>query len=140
MWSDFKLPDEFSWADKGRIRELSRYLIGGQFQELVYRSRNGKKPVDINNFEKIIDLSHDRTMKFLRKLKKYNVIKEITYMGQDYLVMNPKYGLQKRRLHPIAYRVFKDDIKDLLPPYIINNYERVLEDKKYYEMVKVKNK
>lgn len=138
MWSDFQLPEEFSWADKGRIRELTRYLIGGQFQELVYRSRTGRKPVDIDILEKIVDLSHDRAMKFLRNLKRYNVLQEITYMGQDYLIMNPKYGLQKRRLHPIVYRVFKNDLENLLPPYVINNYNRVLEEKRYYETVKIK--
>ena len=138
MWTDFKLPDEFTWSEKGRIRELSRYLIGGQFQELVYRSRKGRKVVDMGAFERIVDLSHDRAMKFLRKLKKYKVLREIVFLEQTYFVMNPKYGLHKRRLHPIAYRVFMDEVKDLLPPYIVCNYERVIENEKYMSIVKIK--
>lgn len=138
MWKDFNLPNDFTWADKGRIRELSRYLVGGRFQELVYRSRKGRKPIDMEAFEKIVDLSHDRALKFLKKLKKHNVLKEVVILGQTYFIMNPKYGLYKRRIHPIAYKIYKKDIVDLFPPYIVSNYERVIEEKRYVSTVKIK--
>lgn len=138
MWSDFKLPEEFTWADKGRVQELSRYLIGGKFQELVYRSKKGRQAVDVAIIEKIIGLSHDRTLKFIKKLKKHNVLKEIIFGQQTYFVLNPKYGLHNRRLHPITYIVFCKDMKPLLPPYIITEYERVIEENKYRSQVKIK--
>lgn len=138
MWSDFKLPEEFTWADKGRVQELSRYLIGGKFQELIYRSKKGRKVVDITRIEKIIDLSHDRTLKFIKKLKKHDVLKEIIFSEQTYFILNPKYGLHNRRLHPIAYMVFCKDMKPLLPPYIIMDYARVIEENKYHLRVKIK--
>ena len=139
MWTDFKLPEEFSWADKGRIRELPRYLIGGSFQELVYRNSKGHRvAIDMPIFEKIVDLSHDRALKFLKKLKKYNILKEIVFLDKTYFLINPKYGLQKRRLHPIVYKVFKEDIKELIPPSMIIEYERVINENVYIANIKIK--
>lgn len=138
MWKDFKLPEDFTWADKGRVRELSRFLVGGTFQELIYRGNKGKQAVDICAFEKIIDLSHDRALKFLRKLKKNNILKEIVFLEQTYFVMNPKYGLYKRRMHPIVYKLYRKEMADLLPPYIIKEYERVIREEKYISSIKIK--
>lgn len=138
MWSDFELPQDFSWSDKGRIRELTRYLVGSKFQELIYRSKTGKKAVNIEIFEKIVDLSHDRALKFLKKLQKNDVLKEIIFLNQIYFILNPKYGLYKRRIHPIVYMIYKQDMLQLLPPYIINEYERVLEERKYLKTIRIK--
>ena len=113
---DDRLPDEFTWAEKGRIEELKHYILRDN-QFLVYRSGNVIKPIEAQQLQNIFGLSQDRARKLIKKLKHFSIIKEVNFNNLVYYSFNPIYGFKDKRITLTLYLIFQEELKDRISPY-----------------------
>jgi hypothetical protein len=133
---DVPLPKQFSWAEKGRIEELKHYILRDN-QFLVYRSGNTIKPLAVDNIMKILGMSERQCKSLIKKMKTFNVIKEIKFGDLTYFAFNPLYGLKDKRLTLNVYLFFQDDLKEILPKWVIDKFVSQANDiQPHFEIIK----
>ena len=133
---DIPLPKQFSWAEKGRIEELKHYILRDN-QFLVHRSGNLIKPLTTENMMRILGMSERQCKALIRKMKTLNVIKEIKFGDLTYFAFNPLYGLKEKRLSLNVYLFFQDDLKDVLPKWVVQKFvSQANEIQPHFEIIK----
>ena len=115
------LPKQFSWSERGRIDELKHYILKDN-QFLAYRSGNNIKPVDVEEMMRILEFSERQCKALIRKMKKFNVIKEIKFGESVYFAFNPLYGFKERRLSLNVYLFFQEELKTELPKWVVEKF------------------
>lgn len=118
---DRKLPDEFSWAEKGRIDELRHYMMKDS-QLLVYRSGSCIKPIGISELCNILNMSTRQSRALVKKMKDNGIIKEVKTDGNVYYAFNPIYGLKSKRVTLIMFLWFQDEFKKVMPEWVIKKF------------------
>lgn len=118
---DMPLPDKLNWAEKGRAESLKYYLLRNN-QLLAYRSGNAIKPLSVHEIGKHIGLSDVCAKRFVTKLKKHGIIKEVTISDQTYFMLNPLYFFKGKRLSLFVYIAFQKELKEQLPPWVIQRF------------------
>lgn len=118
-----KLPDCFSFADRGRIDVLRDYLQKGS-QLLVYRSSRKLHPIDLEKLQQILRLGKTQTWRFLKKAKENNILKEVAINGVKYYAFNPAYGIAGKRISLTTYLIFQEEFfNDLdFPRWVITKF------------------
>ncbi len=113
IFFDKKPPKDFTWSERGKIDEL-RYYILDDNQLLVYKRNKELRPLGIKEMSLIFNISESRVRKFINKLIKYNIIKNVIFNDLKYYVFNPIYGMKSKRLSLTTYLWFENEIN----PYI----------------------
>lgn len=130
------IPKQFSWAEKGRIEELKHYILRDN-QFLVHRSGNTIKPLTIANMMKVLDMSERQCKALVNKMKSYNIIKEVKFGELTYFAFNPLYGLKDKRMTLNVYLFFQDDLKNVLPKWVIDKFvSQANEIQPHFEIIK----
>lgn len=129
VFSDRKLPDEFTWAEKGRIDELKRYMLKNN-QFLVYRTGNVLKPLSVHDIGRILEMSDRQARQLMAKCKKYYIIKEIEIDGITYFAFNPVYGLKNKRISLTMYLIFQEQLRTELPRWVVDRFAEQAEELK----------
>lgn len=117
----FDYPEDITYADRGRIDKLKMYVREKQY--LFYRSGNDKLFVDSNQLERILELSHNRALSFIKKMKKYGILKELSVVDETRYMLSPLLGLYGKRIHPDTYYVFRKELRLELPANVVADYE-----------------
>lgn len=120
-YTEMQLPTNFTWAERGRIEELKKYIMKGN-QFLVYRSHNTIKPLSVDRLSDILELSNRGVKDFMKKLKTFGVIKEVYFNGQTYYSFNPMYGLMHKRITLTLFLIFQNELSEVLPKWVINKF------------------
>lgn len=128
-YMDRGLPDELSFADRGRVDELRHYILRDN-QFLVYRSNGTIKPIGINQLTKILDLSERRCKLFMKKLKQLVIVKEVNFNGLTYYSFNPIYGMKDKRITLTLFLIFQAELRTELPLWVINKFLEQAEELK----------
>lgn len=115
---DVPLPDTLSWADKGRADRLKHFMLKDN-QLLVYRSGNTIKPLGVAQIAKHLELNERNAKRFINKLKKCGVIKEVSINKQVFYMLNPKYFFKGKRLTSFVYIAFQEELKKELEPWVV---------------------
>lgn len=118
---EYQLPKDFSWSEKGRIGELKHYILRDN-QFLVYRSGNNIKPIGIKQMVKILNMSERQCKALVKKMKKFNIIKEVNFDGLTYYAFNPLYGFKGKRLSLNVYLFFQEELRKVLPEWVIEKF------------------
>lgn len=118
---DVPLPSEFSWSERGRIQELKYYILR-ENQLLVYRSNSTIRPLGTKEMSKILGMSEKQCRLLISKAKRYNIIKEVSYAAIKYYAFNPMYGFKGKRLNLIVYIMFQEELKQVLPQWVISKF------------------
>ena len=118
---EYPLPNEFTWAEKGRIDELKHYILKDN-QFLVYRSGNAIKPIGTKEMIKILGMSERQCKLLIKKMKTFNIIKEVKFNEYIYFAFNPLYGFKERRLSLNVYLFFQDELKQVLPKWVVEKF------------------
>lgn len=121
-----RLPEEFTWTERGRIHELKHYIIE-ENQLLGYRSK-GFKPLDAEKMAKIFNAGERQTKDLIKKMKDYKIIKEVSIDGEIWYAFNPIYALKGKRISFTIFIIFQKELMQILPPHIISNFLGQLED------------
>lgn len=133
---DRPLPDEFNFADKGRVDELKHYILRDN-QFLVYRSNAVIKPIGMNQLTRILDLSERRCKLFMKKLKQFGIVKEVSFNGLVYYCFNPLYGMKDKRITLTLFLIFQEELRTELPLWVINKFvEQAVELKPNLKVIK----
>lgn len=118
---DCPLPKQFTWTEKGRTEELKHYILKDN-QFLVYRSGNTIKPIGIKEMMKILGMTERQCKAFIKKLKAYNIIKEVKFDELTYFAFNPLYGFKGKRLCLNVYLFFQEELKQILPKWVVEKF------------------
>lgn len=115
---------------KEKPKEVSKSDYGGFFMLLNYITykntiahRNGRH-VSIKKLAEELEFKTiDGFKKFLRKLKKCNMIGTANFGGIDFILINPVYAQRKVKLNHTIYTIFKNDLKEYLNDFQIRLLE-----------------
>lgn len=120
-FSDYPLPDCFSWSERGRIDAL-KYQIAGDDQLLVHRVGGRIHPIGAPEIAKILKMSERQCKELLAKMIKHKVVKECILDGRTFYMFNPLYACRGRRITFTVYVVFQDELNKVLPAWVINKF------------------
>lgn len=120
-FDNFSYPEEFTWSEKGRMSELAGYILQ-ENQFLAYRSGNTLKPITRHELCRIWDISDRQCRSLVNKMKKHNIIKEVSFMDTVYFSFNPIYALKGNRLSLTVYLFFQDELSKILDQWVINRF------------------
>lgn len=118
---EYPLPKDFTWTEKGRISELKHYILK-ENQFLVFRSGNSIKPIGAKEIMRILGMSERQCKALIKKMKKFNIIKEVRFDNLTYLAFNPLYGFKGKRLNLNVYLFFQDELKEVLPKWVVEKF------------------
>lgn len=125
-FQDTRLPNEFTWTERGRIGELKYYIIE-ENQLLGYRSK-GIKPLDIKKMAEIFNTGERQTKELIKKMKDYHIIKEVSIDGEIWYAFNPIYGLKGKRITYTIFTIFQKELIPILPQSIVDKFIGQIED------------
>lgn len=118
---EYTLPDKFSWSERGRIDELKHYILKDN-QFLVHRSGNTIKPIGIKEMMKILGMTERQCKSLIKKMKAFNIIKEVKIDTLIYFVYNPLYGFKGKRLCLNVYLFFQEELKQVIPKWAVEKF------------------
>lgn len=118
---DCPMPQELTWAEKGRLLELRHYILKDN-QLLVYRSHGTIKPVDIPEISRILEMSGRQAQNLMQRAAQCKVIKEIQLDGLRYFMFNPVYAFKGKRLTLDVYIMFQEELKSILPKWVVSRF------------------
>lgn len=120
---EIKLPSELTWAERGRLEELSRHVFSTT-NMLAYRGNGGLKPYTIKKIGEVIGLGERQTKRLLKKYMDLKVMEKGHYSSSDkeYYYLNPLYFFSSKRIPLNLYLIFKDSLDEHLPEWVINKY------------------
>lgn len=122
LFLDKGLPEECSLVDCGKFYRLIRYIVG-ENQLLGYRS--GKiKPLTVEKMSEVFNCSDRQTRRFLKQMKDYKVMKEVSINDVKWYAVNPLYALKSKYLTLTAFVIFQDELFSILPKWVIDNFIR----------------
>lgn len=118
LFRDVRLPKEINYPDKGRLYDLSQLMVGST--NLIGYKLGGK--IYGYNANELCDLVHikgSRGREFIAKMLKHKIIKKL---DAGYY-MNPAYFMSTgQRLSLELFIHFQDELKPLLPKWVIGNF------------------
>ena len=117
---DKGLPAECSLVDCGKFYKIIQYIIG-ENQLLGYRS-DKIKPLTTKKMSEIFGCQERNTQMFIKKMKKYKVIKEVSINDVKWYAVNPLYALKSKYLTITTFIIFQDELMSVLPKWVINNF------------------
>lgn len=120
LFLDKGLPEECSLTDCGRFYRLTRYIVG-ENQLLGYRS-DKLKPLTIEKMAEMFDCSERQIRRFIKQMKEYGVIKEVTINEVKWYAVNPLYALKSKYLSLTTFIIFQKELIPILPNWVINKF------------------
>ena len=120
LFLDKGLPEECSLTDCGRFYRLTRYIVG-ENQLLGYRS-DKLKPLTIEKMAEMFDYSERQIRRFIKQMKEYGVIKEVTINEVKWYAVNPLYALKSKYLSLTTFIIFQKELIPILPNWVINKF------------------
>lgn len=112
-----KIPMELSDGDYGKFHKLLIYLSSNHYNKITHKNGKYVTKDDLTVFLKYKNKIY--LNRFLRRLKKINLIREETYGGIKYLIINPAYAKKNMMIDSTLYRMFKKDLDDCLTEHQI---------------------
>lgn len=134
LFLDRGLPDECSLIDCGKFYKIIRYIVG-ENQLLGYRSEK-LKPLTIEKMSELFRCSDRQTRRFLKQMKEYKVIKEVSINDVKWYAINPLYALKSKYLSLTAFIIFQEELMGVLPKWVIDNF--MMEAREITDKVEVK--
>lgn len=129
LFLDIPLPEGFTWAEKGMIGELQRYILRDN-QLLVYRSNGKIKPLLTKELCRILGIKDRQCRNIVSKLKKSSIIKEVSYGSVKYFAFNPIYAFKGKRLSLSTFIMFQEELQKVLPKWVTAEFLREVQDLK----------
>lgn len=121
MFDDIPLPAEMTFAEKGRMGDLARYMISDT-NMLGYRASGKILPYTLDHLIGIIDLSQKRGRQFIKKMIRLGVMQIVTRKYNDMEIVeyyvNPAYFFAGRRISFNLYLLFREHLDLILPKWV----------------------
>ena len=134
LFLDKGLPKECSLTDCGRFYRLTRYIVG-ENQLLGYRS-DKLRPLTIEKMAEMFDCSDRQIRRFIKQMKDFGVIKEVTINEVKWYAVNPLYALKSKYLSLTTFIIFQKELTPILPNWVINNFMQ--EAQEFTDKVEIK--
>ncbi len=116
-----ELPKELTNIEKGRCLECTQWLEVGT-NMLYYRSNNIHKPLTIRSLAKRLNISERQCQRFIKRMLETRVIAR----EQGKLFMNPCYFVRGKYLNYHLYQLFKRELDQVLPQWVVARYEAMV--------------
>lgn len=118
-----KLPDCFTFADRGRI-DLLREYIAKDSQLLVHKVNKRIRPLNFESLQRTLKLKPTQLRVFLKKCKENKVLKEVVLDGIKYFALNPIYGIAGKRINLTTFIIFQEEFiaDNDFPRWVIHKF------------------
>jgi hypothetical protein len=127
LFDEISFPVGMSDNDIGKMTRLSKLMVG-KTNILGYRKNREIISYSAAELCDIIGLSTKRGMAFIRNMIKFRVIKRIN----DFYYVNPAYFMSTgQRLSLELFIHFQDELKSILPEWVITDFVMQAQVKKH---------
>lgn len=125
-WMDQPLPVEFKEAELGRLWKMT-WWIEADSNRLSYIGNGGiRKPLTRTLLAKRLGITQRTCDNFVWKLLRAGLLKKSEIMTKDgrawEFYMNPLYFFAGKWLPPWTYFLFKEELDEYLPEWVIERY------------------
>ena len=127
MFADIPLPEEFSDIEVGRLHRLMSYIAKKE-QFLVYKVGRAFKPMDDEKTAELLNVPVRSARELLNKCERLGVIKKLSWDDDAWYMFNPMYGMRSKRLTLTMYIVFQEELKGVLPPWVVRKFAEQAEE------------
>lgn len=125
MFGDIDFPAALSDADVGRITRLCRRYVVGETNLLGAINGRTIIPLTEDDIAKKAGYDSRKGDAFISRMIEHGIIKRIVIDGEDWFCVNPAYYMQRgKRLTLTLYIYFQDYLKNLLPRWVVNDFNR----------------
>jgi len=112
-----KIPKNITDSDYGKFNKLLIFLSSNHKNKITHANGKLISKKDISNFLGYKNIEY--LNKYLRKMKKLNLIDEKTFGGIKFLIINPAYAKKNMEIDHTIYKMFKNDLDSCLTEYQI---------------------
>ena len=124
LFDDVRFPAGMSHSEICKMTVLSKLMIG-RTNMLGYRQGNTIIPYTAVEIGGLVELSLKRGRQFINRMLQYHVMQRIiTQSGPQYYINPAYYMASGNRLSLDLFLLFRDDVKSLLPQWVINDFVR----------------
>lgn len=131
IFSDIRIPDEFTDAELGKIYRLQACIQKGT-NMLIKRTNKGYRAMTFDEIAKETKLSDRLGKDFIKKLMKYELMAKVTIeTGENGQVkeiqyyFNPLYFHNSKRLSVSLYNLFKNQIDPYLNEWVKTAFDEL---------------
>lgn len=125
-YNGINLPEELSDSELGKVYRLKNHLEKNT-NMLRIRSSRGYFPMVTDDFERVWNVSHRRSLELIKKLKELGVISEGKFESAKtkttQYFMNPLYFHNGKRITTDLYSLFEEELKQHLNDWVIKEFE-----------------
>lgn len=122
-FADRPLPQELSWAEKGKLAELQSYIIGDS--QVLGKRKNGKiVSLSIDDISEIFKCKERQTLNTLNRAKQYRVVKEITIENIMWYSYSPIYGFRGKRISLRTFMDWQEELSTELPDWVRGEFTK----------------
>lgn len=127
IFSDVQFPPEMTDSDIGKMTRLSKVMIG-KTNMLGYRRGKSIEGYTADEIGRMVGLTNRRTARnFVNKMTRLHVLKRVEDVGY---YINPAYFMANgQRLSLDLFLLFKDDLKAVIPNWVMIEFSRQAREK-----------
>lgn len=126
---DSELPECFTDIECGRIYRLSKRIYSDS-NLLAKRKENEIYPLSRHDVQELTGMHRNKFNPFWKKILENKVIKPVILGGAEYFCFNPLYYNTTTYLPLYIYTAFQDELKEMLPEWVIQRYLDMKEKEK----------
>lgn len=131
---DVELPSTMRDDEIGKMDKLS-HKVFADTNMLAYRGHDGIEPFGLKEIGETLKLAERQTRRFVDKMLLLGIMARliIDTKGQKttQYYLNPMYYFSSNRLSLNLYLLFKDQLNDVLPKYVIANFQMLKQQKEF---------
>lgn len=105
--------NNLSDGDIGKLYKIVKNM-SHKANTLLKTENIQSNPLNVDDLSKIFNTTNSNTYKFLKRIKKENIVKTFKIDSKEYISFNPKYIINGV-LNPLSYLLFKEDINSTFP-------------------------
>lgn len=129
-----ELPGTMRDDEIGKMDRLS-HKVFADTNMLAYKGRNGIVPFGMKDIEETLKLGQRQTYRFVDKMLQLGIMARliIDTKGQKttQYYLNPMYYFSSNRLSLNLYLLFQDQLNEVLPKYVIANFQTLKQQKEF---------
>jgi hypothetical protein len=120
-----ELPEELTDDERGKMDRLSHKVFSNT-NMLAYQSRDGVTPYGMKDIQDTLKVGQRQTYRFVDKMLRLGIMARNTIdcKGERTIqyYLNPMYYFSSNRLSLNLYLLFKEQLDEVLPKYVIQNF------------------
>lgn len=129
-YQDIEFPKQMTDLEIGRMTRLAK-KIWSNTNMLGYRGNGGIRPYDVQMIAEFLGIKLRRAQQFLKKMITIGIIAkvdiEVADRQETHFYVNPIYFFSSNRMPLNLYLLFRDELNEHLPKWVISRFNEEAE-------------